>query len=517
MHLGQAHLRSVEAVAGLVRSGEPLVVSSDAGARKIDGSLFPLLANGCHNPSVFVGNCEDADVWRAAEAGLRPVAHVMSNATRYEEAMATSPTSCGPVVAGAARQSRLELVDADASDGERLGTQVIGPSMVAFLLWIRDQCDELGIRRIEFLARDGELPFQMAQEMPEDYWDRFDLGYLHCGRRSWSLAAAPLIGVRRWVDAGIADDSSFLLHSATSIPFSSLLDRCGLDIGDLPATTELSNLSRGAMLDREGADEWCRVLGTGDLDAAIEAAAQTPMQLVLDFLEQQELGTESIALVDVGWRGQQAWLMSALIKEVTGCEPMHLHFGGHRVVRELEDSYRVRRFAFDDEPPKNQFASPVACVEMFLASGKARLVGYERRDDGRVEEVFEDDHSAVHDRTREDLWRGARRIAANMASSSDLARWGLIHTPLDAEVREVLMSFWNDPDMAEVSALADLMFENDDTGDAIGRIIRPYEPREVFGRALIPRQWREASLLMTDRSFRPFMRLYFWTRRRLSI
>ncbi len=518
MHFSASTLRSLLGPLELVADDEEIVTSSDAGVSKADGGLFAIdqvLDCGLTDHAPFIGNDLWSDVAQAKLASLRPRPATVGNLTRFETAMAQQPNGLGPAIAGAARMQRLAagLEPSEAAEIRVLGGQVIGQSILAFLLWVRRECAARGIKHLVFLARDGELPLEMARSMPADHWSGIELRYLQCGRRAWSLAAAPIVGIRKWIDLGTADDAAFLLHSSTTTPFENLLDRCGLSFVQIDRYNGLARTTPSKRLTTEESEAWRELLRSGALDDLILEAAQEPRRRIVDHLKQSGFPLAQTALIDVGWRGQQAWLISALVREATGQEPLHLHFGGDRIVPNLGGEVEIERFAFDDSRRPHPISSPVACLEMFLASGKARLVGYERDDEGDVHEVFEQNATSVDNPTRRLAAAGAIELAALFPSRTEIDDWRLEETALIEETRAVLAHLWNTPSKREAELLTGLRFEGDDGGSIVGPVVHQYAVTEILGRAAQPRIWREASLRMTPFPFRPLMQIYFAARR----
>ena len=92
--------------------------------------------------------------------------------SRYEKVFVDGG-STGVAIAEAARSARSHLGHQGKSydTAAAIGTQCIGMSMAAFLLWVRANCESENIDQAIFLARDGELPLKMAEAMPADYWE----------------------------------------------------------------------------------------------------------------------------------------------------------------------------------------------------------------------------------------------------------------------------------------------------------------------------------------------------------
>ncbi len=497
-------------------ASERLYVSSDFGTSKSAGGLFEKLDDAVPPVAAFVGNDAWADVTQPALAGIEPFPATAGNPTSFESIMAADFTSTGPAIAGAARLQRLEC----RAEGQRgptprvIGGQVLGQAMSAFMLWVREECERYDFCRLEFLARDGELPLRMARAMPADHWSGVDLAYLHAGRRSWSLAAAAVLGAPAWVEMGTRP-AGFLLNSAGVVGFEQLLARCGLTSADVPAGSILSKHDGGKPLGPTEVAQWVELLRSGALDDHITKAAAQPFEQITDFLRQRGLPKGRIGIVDVGWTGQQASLVSALFRAATGHEVIHLHFGGDQVPLDCDGRAIIHRFALDDSVRPHPVRSPVTCIEMLLATGHARLIGYERREDGTVAEVFQTASSSVDNETRRAMHRGAVEVAARLPSRAELDQWGLHNRPLVEETRDLLAKFWNRPDEGLVRALRPLRFEADDVGAVFAPVVEPYHLGELRGRAIIPRTWREGSLAITPVPLRVLARGYFAAKDRL--
>ena len=190
---------------GLFEDGDRLFASCEEGATKSDGELFERIWPAIDRRTVWhLGNHPWSDGTMAAAAGLQPFQLVEADLDRYESIMARAASGEGPVVAGSARRTRLDILDAERSGAlspqraraRLVGAGVGGQAMTAFNLWLAHQARESQLGRLGYLARDGELPLRMAQTMPADHWRDVTLAYLHCSRMSWGTGVG-LGGGRR--------------------------------------------------------------------------------------------------------------------------------------------------------------------------------------------------------------------------------------------------------------------------------------------------------------------------------
>ncbi len=495
--------------------GDRLVASCEAGSTKSDGTLLPsLFGSGQRSKrrrSVWhAGNHIWADVTMAAAAGLKPIPMLDADMNRYEQAMthgfSASNPHPGPAVAASARRARLAiegdrragLVEDRQASIQALGADVAGQTMAAFVLWVAEQCRAEGIEHVGFLARDGELPLEMARAIPADHWEGRNLFYIQASRYTWSLAAAAATGIDQWLAIGADERDGFLHSKRHHVPFEALLARLGLEHADLEAMPEhhwLAGLDPSRPLPEEAVADWDGLLADGNVHGLMQQRADERLKLIVDRLRADGLPAGRFGLVDVGWRGRLATHVSAVLSQVVGEPPVHFHFGGDKVLPDADAAVPIRRFAFDGYSVPHPIEAPVSCIETITASGKPRVIEYRRQPDGQVEMVFDEPVTGTHS-DRDELWAGALRAAAYIPSRTSLDRWGLTAGSLATEAKVVLDHWWNHPQPAEVDALAHITFEHDEAGTALRPLVTPYRVNDLGAhRRSARRQWPQGSLV----------------------
>ncbi|MEM8924440.1 MAG: HAD family hydrolase [Actinomycetota bacterium] len=241
-------------------------------------------------------------------------------------------------------------------------------------------------------------------------------------------------------------------------------------------------------------------------DPTTEEGAERRARIV-DYLHGLNLRPGRIGVVDVGWSGGLASLISPLVAEVTGQPPLHLHFGGTQTTPEVEAKIDVARFAMDGGDLAHTLLSPVVCVETLTASGKARVTHYERQADNTVAPVFARRTVAVDNPDRELLWDGALRVAKAFPSRAELAEFGCTDNTLQAETVEVLRQWWHHPTRKEADAMTGLGFESDDDGRLISPLLAPYSVRQLWSATPLARQWRHGSAVISPWPVSKLLRL----------
>ncbi len=529
--------RSADFLTSLLRShdlfedGDQLFCSCEQRATKAEGDLYSVIWPRPGRHLVWhVGNDPWADGTMAAAAGIRPVQVAEADLDRLESTMVRSSQGEGPVIAGAARRVRLGILEdersgvlsSEAARARIVGAGVAGQALTAFNLWLAHQAGHAGLGKLGFLARDGELPLRMARAMPADHWHGIPLGYLHCSRLSWALASASAVGVGAWLRAGRSDTGAFLLTQCHDVPISTLLSRIGLDDHDLRRLgskhASLAARPGSAALPVEAGGEWLALLNDDRVAETIAERSESRRSLVVDYLHGEGMLEGRVGFVDVGWRGRLAWHISSVLRSVGAADPIHFHFGGDKVIADVDRDITVRRFAFQGDGRDGDLVdyepvqSPVVCVETLTASGKPRVVDYRRRDGGAVELVFSTDEEgdASGDGDRTDLWVGAVKVAEVIPSRHQLDEWGVRHGDLGPDVRRLLGRWWNQPNIDEVTAIAHLRFEHDEAGSAYHPLAARYSWDEVVKGAGSRRAWVRGSEMMTPRPVRLAVLLGRW-------
>ncbi|MCP5032506.1 MAG: HAD family hydrolase [Actinomycetia bacterium] len=520
-------LRGILEQAGIYAEGDRLIASCEAGATKSDGDLYERVwppGSFTDGEVWHVGNDLWSDVTMADQAGLVGFAITEAEPTRYETVMAGErPGSAGPAVAAAARKARLAI--AARADGietaaesrlEVLGAQVGGQAFGAFLLWVAGRSWDQNIGHLSFLSRDAELLLAMAQSMPDDHWTDTTLGYLHCSRWSWLLTGAASYGLTEWLGVGTADDRAFIHADRHHVSLSSLLGRIGLEPGDLGDHRDLAALAPDRPLPTVMADQWHELLADERTQALILSRSMARRDMIVAYLRGLGLPSCRVGLVDVGWRGRLAWAMSPIIEDVTDHKPIHLHFGGHEVLPDVDEAVNIERFAFDGYQQQSLITNPVSCVETITASGRPRVVGYDWGQDQIVGPVLARGTPEIHNNDRRLLWSGAIEAASNLPSRRTLDELGCSAESLGPEARSVLATWWARPATVEAETLRGLAFEADDDGHTIRPVANPYSLSEIAPWARRTRQWQQGSAALSPLPLRVAINVYRFVRAQLD-
>jgi FMN phosphatase YigB (HAD superfamily) len=331
MYLPEDFLRATLVQLGLLEERESLYVSSRWGRSKADGGLYQVLLEKetlAPDEVLHIGDSYHVDYLNSRKAGLRAIRLDRGPLNRFEAALATAEASASENatrLAGIARRARLEMdLSGRQTIAARLGASVAGPLLTLYSEWVLRTAIARGIKRLYFLARDGEALMELCEALaPSLGADHLRLHYLYGSRQTWY----PAVLVR--CDEPAAD------FFASTVAFNrGSWQQCVEYLGLDPSSPTLKSL----------ASKWARWKPSCDAKRALFLEVISHPEIgpvVRDFLSRQtqllwrylkEVGLmdhERCALVDCGWSGTWTDILSDVITAHGGRQP-EVFFLGRR-------------------------------------------------------------------------------------------------------------------------------------------------------------------------------------------
>jgi FMN phosphatase YigB (HAD superfamily) len=464
-----------------------LLVSSEIERSKASGGSFSQMMStfGCSaNNILHIGDHPHSDVDVPRAMGLRTCWVPQARLNRYElllsdHAVATSGLSSA--LAGASRLARLRSPATSAHDRAicEVAAGVAAPALIGYVLWVLRRAEALGLERLYFLARDGQVLHDIAVRLI----DRMDLHvsarYLAVSRQSTNLAAT--------FDAS-SEETDWVFRDARSLTVSAMLDRLGLAHADIetlferlgkpvPTTAaELAPILRQALASDEPVRE--RTL----------SSAVRPRQLVTRYLSQEGLvSDDQTGIVDFGGVGSQVRAVHALVTAAGGRSPQIFLVGlDHPADAGLElplaepDWLRdTHTWLYDHRRGlghrrRRGFGT---CFQMFTAADHNSVASYSENH-GVIEPVFADDNAgSVVDWGLGTLRATIRDVVDCIVMDGDLVDVG---ADLRAVAVELIDQFWTTPSAEEAAAWGTFPFEGAQAGPtAATQLAHPYSIREI--------------------------------------
>lgn len=203
MYLPTAFLEMVLRRESFFCDGDRLFVSGDHHASKARGDLFTQAR--AQVPAAItswkhLGDNPHSDEGMPREQGITTELWQQAALNRYERIACAcqSLSRIASLLAGAMRRARLANPEADSA--RRIiwdtGCDVVGPLLFGFVHWCLAQAAQRGLRRLYFVARDGQLLHRIAERLAPAWGFAVECRYLHGSRQAWHPAAADSGAVR---------------------------------------------------------------------------------------------------------------------------------------------------------------------------------------------------------------------------------------------------------------------------------------------------------------------------------
>lgn len=506
---------------GLWSSGSRCLVSSEFGESKASGRLFERLATDNHGPDriLHVGDHPHSDVAMPRQMGFQTRWCVGGRLNRYEEALADeAATTAGLAssLAGASRMARLATPVADRHEAaiRDVAAGVAAPALLGYLLWILKRAQALSLKRLVFLARDGEILTKLARILVARLGLEIDIRYLYVSRRSTNLAATFNVD---------EEETGWIFRDVPSLSVTQFLARFDLKWEDIAQFMDASAGSEAAGSASEIAEGFERKLAEGPLrELVLERAAQR-REVVEDYFRQEGL-IDDVAkgIVDFGGVGSQIRSVHALVKHAGGRAPHAFLIGLDKPedaglstpATESEWVADTECYLYDHRRNRGIRRSRGfgTCVQMFCAASHGTVIGYQRDGETIVPDLATETDQPMLDWGLEIYTTTMSAVAENLVLDEDLV------DPY-ADVRDVacnlITTFWTQPDQSEAAAWGSFPFEGAQaSGGASTPLAHRYTLRSIFYEMSTGRfpnlgwqHWYEGSLAISGPAIRKGLKI----------
>jgi predicted HAD superfamily hydrolase len=189
MYLDKSFIQSQLINHGFFEDGDGLYVSSESTLTKRSGQLFNLALSAeniksyelCHS-----GDNLKSDIKSAEQLGIRTVHIRDTRIVNHEVIFSGSKfTPLENRVNSVSRYIRLVNPNTYSSTEQELFS-TIAPGIICFSLWALKTAEKKGIKKLYFLARDGDLPYKVAKIF-EKQFPSIEISFLYGSRLAWLL------------------------------------------------------------------------------------------------------------------------------------------------------------------------------------------------------------------------------------------------------------------------------------------------------------------------------------------
>ena len=276
------------------------------------------------------------------------------------------------------------------SDMRYYGKRVVGPVMLPFTVWIIEQAERKGIKKIYFLARDGYLLFEIARRICAYRKNGIECRYLYCSRQALRNPTYHLIG---------AEALELLTLGGYYATRKSVLRRAPISEGELNAILESLYIEKpDAPLSPKELEEFkSQLKGSNLYKTAVNEGSKKAYEATLGYLRQEGLFEDkTVAIADSGWTGSmQRSLRQLLESDGFNGRICGFYFGMYASGKEKKDG-EYNTFYFDSiSGAKRKATFNNNLFECMLSAPHPMTTGYAQRHKGEFYPVFAPDASGA--------------------------------------------------------------------------------------------------------------------------
>jgi predicted HAD superfamily hydrolase len=449
--------------------GDELYVSHEYGKSKATGQLFQEVISRHGVSPAQISHCGNdwrVDVQGAKKAGLKAQHFNAGNLNQYEKLLESHsyPTEgLSSVFAGASRLVRLQI-PASSPKEEALrdvAAGVVAPTLVGFVLWVLYRARVMGLKRLYFVSRDGQVLLEIARRLASKLKISCELRYVYGSRLAWNMPA--LASLEREPALQMLKRSSWILDGTSDVSIRDFFARVSIapeEISEILAAVGFKPEDWGRMLNPVEQQALHPVLENSKVIELIFQKAHQKQQVLMKYLKQEKLLDQTPqGLVDVGWFGSSYDSLRALLNAKGATLDVGLFFGLRSHSKDKQDSSKVGYFF--DERTKTGLSSALSDfgfvpLEMFCCADHGTVTSF--TDEGEeVRPVFKEESNQ-----RLINWGlPLVRKAIYCFTENLLLDASLINPWADTREAsaETLKSFWLDPSHMEAQAWGDFPWE----------------------------------------------------------
>lgn len=503
MYLGKKFIQNQLLHHGLMEEGDKVYVSCEYRKSKASRQLYRevLRIEGVEAAHIrHCGNHPFSDYSSARVVGMEVDPFPEGNLNRYEkilEAQAWATEGLSSALAGASRLARLTL-EAPSQREKALRDVTAGvaaPLLIGFTLWTLKRAKMLGLKRLYFLARDGQVLLTLAQALIKQLDFDCELRYLYGSRQAWMLSGITVLDEAQLLKIFPAVNDVDILSVTALLARFSLIPKEVQDSLVAIGLTEV-DWTRNLTLE-ERAKLRQALLEKAELRQTILARAREKRQLMMRYLDQEGLlATDETGIVDLG---TGATLYNALASVLsTGSANISPPKGFYLSLREevKDTGYGLPETYLWDARAALGFmanrATLVTMLECWCVADHGSTLGYHERD-GRIEPILtQENNDSVMDWGFPVVSETLRCVAENLVLEQELVNpWSNL-----CEVSgDVYQAFWTHPEAIEAETWGAFPFEDGWGLESVYlTLARPYRWSELLKPNRIRHWWHEGAI-----------------------
>lgn len=459
MHLSSHFIKEQLKSHDLWKDNDRCYVSCEHHKSKSSGELFPELlriedisaSQLCHK-----GNDLHADVTSPMKAGISAEHFPEGNLNRFEEILeshAWSTNGFSSVMAGASRLARLAIPALTSKEAaiRDVSSGVVAPILVGYVLWLLKRAQQLNLKRIYFLSRDGQILLDIARKLIGSLDFNCELRYLYGSRLSWNRATIESLD-EHWIWNPLSNacslESLFNRLDIKQEEVIGLLNRYGFSISD-----------------------WSRILGKNEVQLLQSALNEPDLKdfilsksnhrkyILNKYFKQEKLfEKEGIGVVDLGWAGSMFSALSRLIDSDDETPLIGFYFGKNLSPNIDSECKRLEAYFFDERFNAGIIDNDIKnALELFCSADHGTVIGFEENNDHVVPILEKQINHELISWGLPILRDSTDRFIGNLVTDRSLV------DPF-ADIRDcslqLFRAFWNTPSFDEGKAWGSIRWED---------------------------------------------------------
>lgn len=304
----------------LKKNGFPLenncYVSNEYLKSKRTGELYKVVAKDCGLPAshfTHYGDNKKSDFDAPKKLNWNAVHYTESRLNRYEIILNSFMWESGgfsSIMAGASRIARLSVPSKSNKEKviKKISAGVVGPVLVAYVLWILNRANEMGLKRLYFVSRDGQIYLKIAKILIKKLNLDIEPRYLYGSRKAWHFPSVTNFREEiEWITRKVKKLSIRLMLERAFTKPEEIKDI--LEVNGFPSTSWDDDLNKSEI------HKLKEILLHEDVEKVILDNAKFQRELVFKYFEQEGLtDDDNWALVDIGWGGNSQNFMGKILK-----------------------------------------------------------------------------------------------------------------------------------------------------------------------------------------------------------
>jgi hypothetical protein len=379
-----------------------------------------------------------------------------------------------------------------------VAASVAAPALVSYVLWVLRRAVDLGIKRLYFVSRDGELLLEIASLLVVKLGLQLELRYLYGSRQAWHL---PAIGLSKQLE-----EEWLFANDPLGTSVEIVLMKLGIEPSEIEKALDrhgFYNDQWRVKLNPDGLESLRIALSDPEIRDCIRQRAEKAREPMLKYLRQEGLMDPiPTGLVDLGWSGRMFDSLWAVLKLERSLSPCGFLFSWVGTCDPAE-SMTKEGYIYDSGLKAGYKDCSIAAahlLEVICAGMQGMVCGYQEDEDCIQPVLTQAVNQYAQDWGLSVLRDTLRAFMENLCVNQ---QYDSMKADMRHAVRDLLSKFSNEPTRAESSVWGAYRHAGGQTESDASPLAQPYGLlhvlRRLLGRPLqrAGSNWHAASLQLT--------------------